>query len=379
MSKVSTCYYDNQYNHQRIKHELNRIDPNHPKFIQTLQKCIQCTVSEPGIQTQSYEFSFPNEIGIVNFTAYQIQQFNKLKQLQSINHKQIQSIMSQEFHKIRNQGNSESMFYQSKCKFMYIKSLKQNELQNMLTFLTEYMIYMQQHPNTFLPRYLGMYTIKYNPNLETQTKYHFIIMTNWFYSIHQPILKFDLKGSQLNRSRIHQDHYTAIEIWKRVCEGDMVDIVLKENDLMELDLNSDFIFLDFNIQTTLRILNQLKSDINLLQLYRFMDYSFVIGIHFINQGDHRVTIDSSPKDRSEFKKDEGGLRNKDRVYFFGLVDILQEYGVVKKVERGLKRTRSFMGEVLNGTDGGLEVSVEEPVRYGSRLFHYVKNRFCSHI
>ncbi|KAI9120902.1 hypothetical protein K1719_007935 [Acacia pycnantha] len=180
-----------------------------------------------------------------------------------------------------------------------------------------------------------------------QKKVRFIIMGNLFcteYAIHR---RFDLKGSSLGRI----------------------------TDKPEADINTNIIFKDLDLNFIFRLQKQVDKDCELLEQEGIMDYSLLVGIHFTNvseDGDilpmttgtphiSKADIDHLLSDPFRWEgarlvvSTPAGVERTVRtgkcesqlvgepigefyevVLFFGVIDILQDYDISKKLEHAYK-------------------------------------------
>merc|ERR1712228_555566 len=92
------------------------------------------------------------------------------------------------------------------------------------------------------------------------------------------------------------------------------------------------------------LLGQFDKDFQFLISQNVMDYSFLIGIHFkkkdqtMNDNDDRWTVgklfnyENGGMCFDQQTEDEHDKSQKDAIYFVGIIDFLQKYTAVKKVE-----------------------------------------------
>ncbi|KAJ3325549.1 hypothetical protein HDV06_003319 [Boothiomyces sp. JEL0866] len=102
----------------------------------------------------------------------------------------------------------------------------------------------------------------------------------------------------------------------------------------------------------------------MLQPFKDSDYiNLKQGIYKIK--DTEILIDSIRSRSNWFYSND-----KQRVYIFGLVDILQKYNTNKILEKGLKRSNSKLNSILSNKIVETEHSVEEPELYAQRLIEF---------
>ncbi|KAK9726008.1 hypothetical protein RND81_05G184100 [Saponaria officinalis] len=261
-------------------------------------------------------------------------------------------------------GKSGSFFYLSSDDRYMIKTMKKAEVKVLLRMLSAYYNHVRAFENTLVTKFFGLHCVKLTGSI--QKKVRFIIMGNLFcteYTIHR---RFDLKGSSLGRSTDKPEE-----------ELDASTI------LKDLDLNFIFRLQKSWFQELCR---QVDRDCEFLEQERIMDYSMLVGIHFreaskagdlIPSGARTPTGDESESDQSgprlsrvdmdqllinpawwasirlginmparverANRRMEGEIQAMeptgefyDVVMFFGIIDILQDYDISKKLEHAYK-------------------------------------------
>ncbi|OMO52066.1 Phosphatidylinositol-4-phosphate 5-kinase, core [Corchorus capsularis] len=259
-------------------------------------------------------------------------------------------------------GKSGSFFYLTDDDRYMIKTMKKNEVKVLLRMLSAYYNHVRSFENTLVIKYYGLHCVKLTG--PTQKKVRFIIMGNLLrseYTIHR---RFDLKGSSLGR------------ITEKP-ESEMDDTTI----LKDLDLNFVFKLQKAWFQEFCR---QIDKDCEFLEQERTMDYSLLVGLHFRDISTHGELIpcgrrsgnsdstESCPRlNRSDtdqllldpqrwasirlggnmpaqvertIRKPELELQLVGEptgecyevVMFFGIIDILQDYDITKKLEHAYK-------------------------------------------
>uniref|UniRef100_A0A7N0TK74 Phosphatidylinositol 4-phosphate 5-kinase n=1 Tax=Kalanchoe fedtschenkoi TaxID=63787 RepID=A0A7N0TK74_KALFE len=269
-------------------------------------------------------------------------------------------------------GKSGSIFYLTQDDRFMIKTVKKSEVKVLLRMLSSYYQHVSKYENTLVTKFYGVHCVK--PVGAPKTR--FIVMGNLFcsgYPIHK---RFDLKGSSHGRST---DKHEEMD---------------ETTTLKDLDLNFKF-RLQQNRYTEL--IKQIDVDCNYLESERIMDYSLLVGVHFrsestIDKMGLSPFLPNSGKSDS-FRKEkfmrgcrflEAELQSMDRVFsdrkslirlganmparaermsrksdvdlsissdssltrhhgeeyevilYFGIIDILQDYDISKKLEHAYK-------------------------------------------
>ena len=296
------------------------------------------------------------------------------------------------FEELCSTGKSGSLLYYTRDGEFIVKTISRKEYQFLKKMIDDYYFYMKDNPTTFLPKLYGCYVLqrKYKKKI---TNIYFIVMTNVFATSHNIDIRFDLKGSTIGR---------------RVLTGKVKDKeIFKNGDMALKDL--DFEKFDEKINVGKKreiILEQFKKDIEFLEAINSNDYSILLGIHFIKNTDKLDLLKSTTIKTNEEKKDDkisfsiyssktyetesnntfinenvkrlnnyktiydlddlGILsKNKKRIYYFGIIDILTEYGCQKHFEYFFKR-------IIYCSDN---MSCIPPLYYKIRFFNYLKSIF----
>ncbi|CAN7085248.1 unnamed protein product [Brassica oleracea var. botrytis] len=258
-------------------------------------------------------------------------------------------------------GKSGSFFYLTNDDRYMIKTMKKSETKVLLRMLAAYYNHVRAFENTLVIRFYGLHCVKLTGTI--QKKVRFVIMGNLFcseYSVHR---RFDLKGSSLGRT----------------------------TDKPESEINSNTILKDLDLNFIFRLqkawyqefIRQVDKDCEFLEQERIMDYSLLVGIHFreasvagelIPSGARkpigefedesaprlsRADVDQLLSDPTRWAsirlggnmpaRAERTIRRSDCelvgeptgeyyevVMIFGIIDILQDYDISKKLEHAYK-------------------------------------------
>ncbi|XP_024516069.1 phosphatidylinositol 4-phosphate 5-kinase 9 [Selaginella moellendorffii] len=289
---------------------------------------------------------------------------------------------------ISSPGKSGSVFYLSQDDKFMIKTMRKAEVKVLLEMLPSYYEHVQSSSNTLITKFFGLHQVE----PQGGRKVRFVVMGNVFCTDLHIHRRFDLKGSSQGRST------------------DKVEID-ENTTLKDLDLN--FVF---HLEASWRqcLLKQIEQDCKFLESQRIMDYSLLLGVHFRapqcpavfspvpslppdaaaectdgldsskRSGTLATTEDlcSLPKttrlqirlgvnmparaDRSHC--DDGTSSDVyDVVLYLGIIDILQQYDITKRVEHAYKSLQ-FDSQSISAVD---------PRLYSNRFQELVRRIFPS--
>ncbi|KAJ8762909.1 hypothetical protein K2173_023038 [Erythroxylum novogranatense] len=265
-------------------------------------------------------------------------------------------------------GKSGSFFYLTQDDRFMIKTVKKSEVKVLIRMLPSYYKHVCRYEKTLLTKFFGVHCVKPIGGQKTR----FIVMGNLFCSEYRIHRRFDLKGSSYGRTTDKP-------------EGEIDETTT----LKDLDL--DFVFrLQQNWYQEL--IKQLDQDCEFLEAERIMDYSLLVGLHFRDDNTYEkmglspFLLRTGRKDSYQSEKFmrgcrflEAELQDMDRilagrkplirlganmparaermsrrsdfdqyshlnpsgetyevVLYFGIIDILQDYDISKKLEHAYK-------------------------------------------
>ncbi|KAL3814745.1 hypothetical protein ACJIZ3_016013 [Penstemon smallii] len=281
-------------------------------------------------------------------------------------------------------GKSGSFFYLTNDDKYMIKTMKKSEVKVLKRMLPAYYKHVRSFENTLVTKFFGLHCVRLNG--PAQKKVRFVIMGNLFcteYAIHR---RFDLKGS--SHGRLTDKSESEIE---------------STTTLKDLDLNFIFRLQKSWYQEFCR---QVDQDSDFLEQERIMDYSLLVGIHFreISESGEPLNTESSlskvrtPNGNEEqsskwevirlgsniparaeltVRSDEGEPQlvgeptgeYYDVILVFGIIDILQDYDISKKLEHAYK---SFQYDATS-------ISAVDPRLYSKRFRDFMFRIFTEDI
>lgn len=333
----------------------------------------------------------PHNMAYFKFRDYMPEVFSQLRDWFEIDPMEYLVSLTSNYNLIEFISNSKSgefFFYSNDRRFL-IKTMPQSESILLRRLMPEYYNYISRQPNTLLTKFFGMHRV----TVPSRNKdIYFIIMGSVFNSEKQVHKIYDLKGSTKGRKAKQPD---AAHIKTN-----------KVQTLKDIDWEESTDRLNLDPALAMQFKAQLRRDVEFLKKCQIMDYSLLIGIHYINEprdranthnqtwgqnthsGDahkyqakipadtgHRIPdikllrkSDSALKlsNRNNFfTSDEGGMVSHDgsSLYFTGIIDVLQLYNKRKKFEHNFWLVRPSIDVDT--------VSCVPPEQYGARMLRFI--------
>uniref|UniRef100_A0A164VG41 Phosphatidylinositol 4-phosphate 5-kinase n=1 Tax=Daucus carota subsp. sativus TaxID=79200 RepID=A0A164VG41_DAUCS len=275
-------------------------------------------------------------------------------------------------------GKSGSFFYLTNDDKYMIKTIKKAEVKVLKRMLPAYYSHVRACENTLVTTFFGLHCVKLTGS--AQRKVRFVIMGNLCCTETPIHRRYDLKGSSLGR--ITDKPESEIEA---------------TTTLKDLDLS--FIFRLRNLWFE-EFCRQVEKDCDFLEQERIMDYSLLVGIHFPgnpsregNQESDKVGtsplstpgMDRSSSGETPIKlgvhmpaRVEQTVRSFETqligdptgecynvILYFGIIDILQDYDISKKLEHAYK---SFQYDATS-------ISAVDPKQYSKRFRDFILQVF----
>uniref|UniRef100_A0A3Q3E5Y6 PIPK domain-containing protein n=1 Tax=Labrus bergylta TaxID=56723 RepID=A0A3Q3E5Y6_9LABR len=262
------------------------------------------------------------------------------------------SLCNEPLIELTNPGASGSIFYVTRDDEFIVKTVMHKEAEFLQKLLPGYYMNLNQNPRTLLPKFFGLYCVQCGgKNIRV------VVMNNILPRSVRMHLKFDLKGSTYKRRGLNldQDTYSAL-------------------------------------------VKTLQRDCLVLESFKIMDYSLLLGVHNKSQAERDQQSQGSPagggdetkraaqralystamesiqggstcRDTLDHDDTMGGIpavgaKGEHLLLFIGIIDILQSYRLIKKLEHSWK-------SLIHDGD---TVSVHRPGFYAERFF-----KFCSTI
>lgn len=317
-------------------------------------------------------------------------------------------------------GKSGSVFFLSQDDRFMIKTLRKSEVKVLMQMLPNYHHHVRTYDNTLITKFFGLHRIK----PYSGQKFRFVVMGNMFCTELRIHRRFDLKGSSLGRSadKVEIDEHTILKDldlnYSFYLEPSWREALLKQIEIDSKFLESQQI-MDYSLllgvhyrapqhlrsrmsSNGLRIVAEeesLDDDISnypegLVLVPRGTDDgSFVVGPHVRGgrlkaasaTGDEEVDLLLPGTARLQIQlgvnmparaehipgteKKEMFHEVYDVVLYLGIIDILQEYNISKKLERAYKSIQY----------DSVSISAVDPTFYSERFLEFIQKVFPPNI
>ncbi|KAK1407646.1 hypothetical protein QVD17_39267 [Tagetes erecta] len=153
-------------------------------------------------------------------------------------------------------GKSGSFFYLTQDDRFMIKTVKKSEVKVLIKMLPSYYQHVCRYENSLVTKFFGVHCVKPIGGIKTR----FIVMGNLFCSEYRIHRRFDLKGSSHGRTTDKPE-----------------EEIDETTTLKDLDLNYVFRLQESWFK---ELIKQINRDCEFLEAERIMDYSLLVGIHF---------------------------------------------------------------------------------------------------
>ncbi|XP_056112469.1 phosphatidylinositol 4-phosphate 5-kinase type-1 gamma isoform X8 [Rhinichthys klamathensis goyatoka] len=282
------------------------------------------------------------------------------------------SLCNEPLIELSNPGASGSVFYVTKDDEFIIKTVMHKEAEFLQKLLPGYYMNLNQNPRTLLPKFFGLYCVQSGGK-----NIRMVVMNNVLPRVVRMHLKYDLKGSTYKRRASKKEREKAKPTFK---------------DLDFMQDVQDGLLLDTDTHSAL--VKTLQRDCLVLESFKIMDYSLLLGVHNIDQAEKEQQIEGSQGNSDEKRPlaqkalystamesiqgasacgeeidtDDtmGGIpavngRGERLLLYIGIIDILQSYRLIKKLEHTWKAL----------VHDGDTVSVHRPSFYADRFFRFM--------
>uniref|UniRef100_A0A2K6RI70 PIPK domain-containing protein n=1 Tax=Rhinopithecus roxellana TaxID=61622 RepID=A0A2K6RI70_RHIRO len=285
------------------------------------------------------------------------------------------SLCSEPLIELCSSGASGSLFYVSSDDDFIIKTVQHQEAEFLQKLLPGYYLNLNQNPRTLLPKFYGLYCVQAGGK-----NIRIVVMNNLLPRSVKMHTKYDLKGSTYKRRASQKEREKPLPTFK---------------DLDFLQDIPDGLFLEADMYNAL--CKTLQRDCLVLQSFKIMDYSLLLSIHNIDDAQReplssdtlQVSVDTqrlTPQkvlystamesiqgeaqlgDTMETDDHTGGIpaqssKGERLLLYIGIIDILQSYTFLKKLEHSWKAL----------VHDGDTVSVHHPGFYAERFLRFMCN------
>ncbi|XP_034026014.1 LOW QUALITY PROTEIN: phosphatidylinositol 4-phosphate 5-kinase type-1 beta [Thalassophryne amazonica] len=288
------------------------------------------------------------------------------------------SLVNEPLIELTNPGASGSLFYLTSDDEFIIKTVQHKEAKFLQRLLPGYYMNLNQNPRTLLPKFYGLYCIQ-----SGGINIRLVVMNNVLPRSVKMHYKYDLKGSTYKRRASRKEREKASPTYK---------------DLDFQDMHEEGLY--FDPETYNNLMKTLQRDCRVLESFKIMDYSLLLGVHVLDQnqretvelgqagGDGRKhvgqrvlystameSIQGDGKAAEILTTDDtmGGIPAKTHkeeklLIFLGIIDILQSYRFIKKLEHSWKALVYDGGKMIES------VSVHRPGFNASRFLKFMSTR-----
>jgi len=293
------------------------------------------------------------------------------------------SICNSSLRELSNPGASGSIFYLTNDDEFILKTVSLKEAEFLQKLLPGYFMNLQQNPRTLLPKFFGLFTYQCS-----QKNIRLVVMNNLLPSNIKMHCKYDLKGSTYKRKASKHEKAKSSPTWK---------------DLDFMELLPEGLLLEPETYTAL--ISTMRRDCRVLESFKIMDYSLLIGVHNLDiaareraeaassgssslpsydrQRSTKLVQNSTAMESIQATSDPvdipgelppGGIPARNHkgeriLLFIGIIDILQSYRLIKKLEH------TFKAMIHDGDT----VSVHRPGFYAERFMNFMSNKIFKKI
>uniref|UniRef100_A0A8C5I9K9 Phosphatidylinositol 4-phosphate 5-kinase type-1 beta-like n=1 Tax=Gouania willdenowi TaxID=441366 RepID=A0A8C5I9K9_GOUWI len=256
------------------------------------------------------------------------------------------SLVNEPLIELTNPGASGSLFYLTSDDEFIIKTVQHKEAKFLQRLLPGYYMNLNQNPRTLLPKFYGLYCIQ-----SGGINIRLVVMNNVLPRSVKMHYKYDLKGSTYKRRASRKEREKASPTYK---------------DLDFQDMHEEGFY--FDTETYNNLMKTLQRDCRVLESFKIMDYSLLLGVHVLDQ--------------SQREGGEQGLAGGDgrrpagqRVLYSTAMESIQGDG---KAAETLSTDDTFIKKLEHSWKAlvydGDSVSVHRPGFYASRFLKFMSTQ-----
>ncbi|XP_063770908.1 phosphatidylinositol 4-phosphate 5-kinase type-1 gamma isoform X3 [Pseudophryne corroboree] len=284
------------------------------------------------------------------------------------------SLCNEPLIELSNPGASGSLFYVTSDDEFIIKTVMHKEAEFLQKLLPGYYMNLNQNPRTLLPKFYGLYCVQSGgKNIRV------VVMNNILPRVVRMHYKYDLKGSTYKRRASKREREKRSPTYKDL------DFIQESPEGLLLDTD-----------TFSALVKTMQRDCLVLESFKIMDYSLLLGVHNIELQEKERQADGAQSQTDEkrpvaqkalystaMESIQGGAargesidtddtmggipavngRGERLLLYIGIIDILQSYRLIKKLEHTWKAL----------VHDGDTVSVHRPSFYAERFFKFMTN------
>ncbi|XP_025163929.1 phosphatidylinositol 4-phosphate 5-kinase type-1 alpha isoform X17 [Harpegnathos saltator] len=245
--------------------------------------------SEGSNHTPAHHFS---EFKFKNYAPIAFRYFRDLFGIQPDDF--LMSMCSAPLRELSNPGASGSIFYLTEDDEFIIKTVQHKEGEFLQTLLPGYYMNLNQNPRTLLPKFFGLYCYRCNSK-----NVRLVAMNNLLPSSVKLHQKYDLKGSTYKRKASKTERSKSSPTYK---------------DLDFIEHHPEGIFLEADTYGAL--VKTIQRDCRVLESFKIMDYSLLVGIHNLDQAAKEKAqeqrLSASADEEGEMGGESGGFIHVER-------------------------------------------------------------------
>ncbi|CAH0599880.1 unnamed protein product [Chrysodeixis includens] len=179
----------------------------------------------------------------------------------------LMSMCSAPLRELSNPGASGSIFYLTNDDEFIIKTVQHKEGEFLQKLLPGYYLNLDQNPRTLLPKFFGLYCYQCNSK-----NVRLVAMNNILPSSIKLHQKYDLKGSTYKRKASKGERQKTSPTYK---------------DLDFMEHHTEGLFLEADTYNAL--IKTMQRDCRVLESFKIMDYSLLVGIHNLDEAQREKT------------------------------------------------------------------------------------------
>jgi len=237
---------------------LANLDPNRDLLMLDFMSIDTVYFTKDGLlqKTPAHNYS---EFRFRTYAAMAFRRFRELFKIETDMY--LASLCSEPMIELSNAGASGSIFYVTSDDNFICKTVQHKEAEFLQKISMGYYLNLDQNQRTLLPKFFGLYCYSCNAK-----NVRLVVMNNLFPSELRMHCKFDLKGSTYKRKANRQERAKSSPTYK---------------DLDFLEMFPEGLTLQNDLYHSL--MNSIERDCRVLESFKIMDYSLLVGIHNLDQ------------------------------------------------------------------------------------------------